>query len=75
MKYVKLEYDRERIYRIVFEDIDGEVDDKKALLHANRWNVYVNENQKLIKHGCLLEVVGSYEKKVLWELLDNHVIK
>ena len=29
--------------RMVFEDNDGGLDDKKALLHAKRWDVYVNE--------------------------------
>ena len=51
---------------MVFEDNDGGVDDKKALLHANRWDVYINEKQKLIKGGYSVEVVGHDGKKVLW---------
>ena len=33
---------RERHCRMVFEDNEGGVDDKKALLHAKRWDLYVN---------------------------------
>ena len=36
--------ERERHWRMVFHDNDGEVDDKTTLLHAKRWDVYVNEN-------------------------------
>ena len=37
-----------------FEDNDGGVDDNKALLHSKRWNVYMNENENLIKGGYLV---------------------
>ena len=40
--------------------------DKKVLLHAKRWNLYVNEKEKLIEGGCLVEVSGFDGKKVLW---------
>ena len=36
---------------MVFEGKYGGVDDKKALLHANIWGVYVNEKKKLIMGG------------------------
>ena len=42
MDNVNLEKDRERHWRMMFEDNDGGVDDTKALLHAKRWDVYVN---------------------------------
>ena len=41
--YFNLDNMRERHWRVVFEDNDGGVDDKKALLHAKSWDVYVNE--------------------------------
>ena len=41
---VNLDDDRERHWRMVFKDNYGGLDDKKALLHAKRWDVYVNEN-------------------------------
>ena len=28
---------------MVFEGNDGGVDDNKVFLHANRWDIYVNE--------------------------------
>ena len=43
MDGVHLDDDRERHWRMVFEDNDGGVEDAKALLHAKRWDVYVNE--------------------------------
>ena len=40
---------RERHWRNVFDDNAGGVDDKKALLHAKRWDLYVNEKEQLVK--------------------------
>ena len=45
MEDVKLDDERERHWRMVFEENYGGVDDKKALLHANRCDVYVNEKK------------------------------
>ena len=42
MEYVKLDDKKDRKWRIVFEDNDGGVDDKKSILHAKRWDVYMN---------------------------------
>ena len=58
--------------RVVFEDNDGWVDEKKALLHDNRWYVYVNENENIIKGGYLLEVICSDKKKVILEVVKDH---
>ena len=41
--HVHLYNNRERHWRMVFEDNDGGVDDAKSLLHAKRWDIYVNE--------------------------------
>ena len=35
-----LDNERERHWRMVFEDNDGGVDGAKALLYAKRWDVY-----------------------------------
>ena len=43
MDEVNIEDKRERHWRNVFEDNEGGVDYKKALLHAKRWGLYVNE--------------------------------
>ena len=47
----------------------------KALLHAKRWDIYVNEKEKLVKGGCLVEVVGHDKRKVLWEVVNDHVVE
>ena len=36
---------------MVFKDIDGGMDDAKALLHAKGWDICVNKNGKLVKGG------------------------
>ena len=74
MDDVNLNDERERHWKMVFEDIDGGVEYTKALLHVNRWDIYINEKGKLFKGGYLVKVVGHDNKKVLWEVVDNHVI-
>ena len=59
----------------MFEENDGRVEDAKALLHAKRWYVYVNEKENLVKGGYSVEFVGHDGKKVLWEEVDDHVIE
>ena len=59
---------------MVSEENYGRVDDWRELLHAQRWDVYVNEKEKLIKDGYWVEVVGHDGKKVLWEVVDDHVV-
>ena len=49
MDGVNIYNERERQCRLVFKDNDGGVDDKKALLHDKRWDVYVNEKVNIIK--------------------------
>ena len=75
MDDVNLDDERERQWRMVFEDNDGGVDDANALLHAKRWDVYVNAKEKLVKGGYLVEVVGHKNKKVIFELVDDHVVE
>ena len=60
---------------MVFEDNGGGVGDKKVLLHAKRWDVYVNEKGNLIKGGYLVEVVGYDRKKVIWGVVEDHVVE
>ena len=43
MDDVSSDYERERHWRMVLQDNEGGVDDKKVLLHAKMWDVYVNE--------------------------------
>ena len=49
---------------MVFEDNDGGVDNAKVVLHANRWNIYVNKKVKLVKGGYLVEVFVHDNNKV-----------
>ena len=42
MEYLKIDNERERHRRMVFEDNDGGLDDKKEFLQDKRWDVYVN---------------------------------
>ena len=58
MDDINLYNERERHWSMVFEDNDGGVDNAKTLLHANRWDVCVNENGNLFKAGYLVEIVG-----------------
>ena len=57
----------------IFEENCLGVDDKKALLHAKRWGLYVKEKGKIVKGGYPMEVVGHDKKKVLWEVVKDHV--
>ena len=51
MDNAKLYDESKRHCRIFFDENNGWVDDKKALLHAKRWDVYVNKKGKNIKGG------------------------
>ena len=74
MNDVNLDDERECHWRMMSKDNDGGVEYAKALLHAKRWDAYANEKIKLVKGGYLVEVVGNDRKKVLWEVVDDHVV-
>ena len=59
----------------MFEEYYGGVEDAKALLHAKRWDIYVNEKEKIVKGGYLVEVVVHDGKKVLREVTNNHAVE
>ena len=59
----------------MFEVNDGGVDDAKALLHAKRWDVCVNEKEKLVRGGYSLEVFGHDGEKVLCESVDDNFVE
>ena len=65
---------RERHWRNVFEENEWGVDEK-ALLHAKRWGLYLNEKGKLVKGKYLVEVVGNDKKKLLWEVVGDNVVE
>ena len=49
--------------------------DEKALLHAKRWDLYLNKKEKLVKGNYLVEAVGHDKKKVIWEVVGDHVVE
>ena len=51
------------------------MDDKKALLNDKRWDLYVNEKEQLVKSKYLVEVFDHDKKKVIWEVVDDHVVE
>ena len=75
MEDIKLDDEVELHCRMIFQDNGGGVDDKKALLHTKRWDVYVNEKENIMKGGYLVEIVIYDRKKVLWIVVDNHVVE
>ena len=75
MDDINIDDKRERHWRMVFKDTYGGVDDAKAFLHANRWDICVNDKEKIFKGGYLVEVVGHDKKKVLWEVVNDHVVE
>ena len=72
---VNIDDERERHWRNVFEDNEGGVDDKKELLHAKRWDLYVNKKEQLVKGNYSMEIVGHNKKKLLWEVVDDRVVE
>ena len=71
---IKIDDERERHWRNVFEDNEGGVDEK-AFLHAKRWDLYLNKKEKLVKGKYLVEVVGHDKKNFLWEVVGDHVVE
>ena len=49
MEDIKLDNEREHHWRMVLQDKYVGVDDKKALIHAKGWDVYINEKKNLIQ--------------------------
>ena len=62
---MRLGNERECLWRMVFQDNDGGVGNKKGILHTKRWDVYMNNKKAIIKLDYYVEVSGSYENKVL----------
>ena len=58
-----------------FEENDVGVDYEKETIHAERWYVYMNNKTELIKGGYSAEVSGFDWKKVIWEVVEDHVVE
>ena len=51
---VNIDDERERHWGDVFGDNEGGVYDKNSLLHAKRWDLYVNEKEQIVKGKYLV---------------------
>ena len=62
---INIDNERERHWRNVFEDNEGGVDEK-ALLHAQRWDLYLNEKEKLVtrspSHRAKIDGQGEQDR-------------
>ena len=65
MDDVNIYDEKEFHWRNDFEDNEGGADDRKALLHAKRRDLYVTRREQLAKVKYSAEVVGHDKKKVL----------
>ena len=72
---VVLDNDRERHWRMVFQDNNGGVDRMKSLLHAKKWSVYNSQKEELIKGEYLVEVSDKDRKKVIQKAIDDRVVE
>ena len=45
------------------------------MLHAKRWDLYLNKKEILVKGKYLVEFFGHNKKKVLWEVVGDHVVE
>ena len=70
-----LDDERERHWGMAFEENYVGVEDAKALIHAKRWDVYVNEKENLVKGGYSVEVVSHDKKEIVWEVVNDHVVE
>ena len=59
----------------MFGDNNGGVDNAKALLHAKMWDIYLNEKVNIFKGGYSVEFLCHENKKVLWGVVDHHVVE
>ena len=75
IKNVVLNDDREHHRSIFFEDNNRGVDGTKALLHAKKWYVYILLTDASVNGGYLVEVSDKYGKKLIWEVVDDHVVE
>ena len=60
--------------RVIYEENEAGVHYEKYLLHANRLEIYTKENNLMIKGGYYMEVLGSDGKKLVWKVIDGHVV-
>ena len=72
---VVLDDEREIHWCMVFEENNGGVDGTKAILHDKKWDVYNSQKEMLEKGGHSVEVSDKDGKRVIWEVVDDHVVE
>ena len=70
-----VEDERERHWRMLIGENESGIDEQKGLLYDKRWDVYMRENITLIKDGYSVKILGYYGKKVIWKVINDHVVK
>ena len=75
IKDMVLDDERERRWRMVFEDNNGGVDGTKVLLHAKKQDVYNSEKEALVKCGYSIEFSEKDRKKVILEVVNDRVVE
>ena len=60
---------------MVFEQNEVGIDNKKALVHANRWDVYMREKMSLSNVGYYVKVSDSDGNNIIFEVVDDHVVQ
>ena len=51
------------------------MNNNKYIIHANRWDIFINKNRLLIKGGYSVKVAGYNVKKFVWEVVDDNVVE
>ena len=49
--------------------------DKKALLHAKRWYLYLNEREKLVKGKYWWKLWGTIRKRYFGKVVGDHEVE
>ena len=57
------------LWKVVFKDNQEGLDYEKFFLHPNNWCLYINQKLFLIKVGYYVELLVSYVKKFIWEVV------
>ena len=60
---------------MVSEDNNGGMDGTKSLLHAKKWVVYNSDKEELVKSGYWVEVSDKDWKRLIWEVVNDHVVE
>ena len=71
---MRINNERERQWRVVFEDTGIGTEYEKSLKNYKRCDVYMSEKIFLTKGGYYVEVSGCDRKKLIWEVVDDNSV-